>query len=115
MIIVFALAIAAHGSIKTISGQATTTKKIERSYLPPNGFVPDSITAIRIAEAVLAPIYPARVLDTERPFKAALTGDIWTVEGTLPQGSGGIEYIGGVATVKIRKADGRILQVSHGK
>lgn len=88
---------------------------MKHSYLPPNGFVPDSMTAVRIAEAVLAPIYPVKVLNAERPFKARLSGDTWTVEGTLPRGARGFVSVGGVAVVEISKTDGRILRVSHGK
>ena len=88
---------------------------MKHSYVPANGFVPDSVTAVRIAEAVLAPIYPAKVLDAERPFKATLSDNIWTVEGTLPQGGRDTESIGGVAVVEISKTDGRILRVGHGR
>lgn len=88
---------------------------MRHSYVPPNGFVPDSVTGVRIAEAVLAPIYSVKVLMAERPFTARLSGEIWTVEGTLPRRARGTESIGGVAVVEISKADGRILRVSHGK
>lgn len=80
------------------------------SYVPAEGFVPDSVTAVRIAEAVLAPIYPRDVLAGQRPFRGTLNSGVWTVEGTLPENT-----IGGVALVEIAKNDGRILRVSHGK
>ena len=82
----------------------------KHSYVPRNGFVPDEKTAIRIAEAVWAPIYGEEQVAKERPFKAHLKGGIWTVEGTLPTGRDG-----GVAVAEIRKADGKIIRVSHGK
>lgn len=88
---------------------------MKHSYVPPNGFVPDSVIAVRIAEAVLAPIYPAKLLSSERAFKATLSGDTWTVEGTLAQGGRDTVSIGGVAIVEISKTSGRILRVSHGK
>lgn len=103
------------------SGLATEARaqpagaQAKHSYVPPNGFVPDSVTAARIAEAVLAAIYPAKVLDSERPFKATLAGSVWTVEGTMPQGGAGVDSIGGVAVVEMSKTDGRILRLSHGK
>jgi hypothetical protein len=75
---------------------------------PKNGFVPDQATAIRIAEAVLVPIYGEKNIQSERPFKATLKNGVWTVTGTLPPQS-----LGGTAIVRLSKADGRILLVTH--
>jgi len=80
------------------------------SYTPPNGFVPDSITAIRIATAVWTPIYGDRQIQSEQPYRANLHDGIWTVEGTLPA-----DAKGGVAVAEIAKRDARIIRVSHGK
>jgi hypothetical protein len=79
-------------------------------FVPKSGFVPDSATALEIAEAVLVPIYGRDAIEREKPLKAELRGDVWTVTGTLPRG-----HVGGVATVRIAKADGRILFVLHGQ
>lgn len=81
-----------------------------QGYRPPNGFVPDESTAVRVAEAVLRPIYGEEKIKKERPFSAKLEGDIWTVTGHLDEG-----YHGGVAEIRIAKSDGRILEVGHGK
>jgi hypothetical protein len=81
------------------------------SYVPPNGFVPDAATAARIAEAVWIPIYGAERIAKEKPFKATLKGDVWTVTGKdLPPGT-----LGGVAEAEVSKRDGRILRVIHGQ
>lgn len=74
------------------------------------GFVPDEATAIRIAEAVLIPIYGQASLNKEKPFKATLTNETWIVKGTLPKG-----FKGGVAIVELSKKDASISRVSHGK
>jgi len=81
-----------------------------RGVLPPRGFVPDTITAVRVAEAILAPIYGEQQIAREKPFKATLNEGTWAVRGTLAAGR-----VGGVATVKIAKQDGRILFVWHSK
>ncbi len=112
--LILVCALTARGVVGDAAAQTPGTE-MKHSYVPANGFVPDSVTAARIAAAVLAPIYPAKVLEAERPFKATLSGDTWTVEGTLPHGARDTESIGGVAVVEISKADGRILRVSHGK
>jgi hypothetical protein len=86
---------------------------------PDKGFVPDSNTAVRIAEAVLIPVYGEKKIEAERPFKAEFEDGVWTVNGTLrcPDGHGGTttNCVGGTATVKIAKADGRIIFMIHYK
>jgi hypothetical protein len=81
------------------------------SYVPPDGFVPDAVTAVRIAVAVWIPIYGAKQIETEKPFTATLTGGVWAVSGSLPAGAN----LGGAAYAEIAKADGRIIRVTHGK
>lgn len=85
----------------------------------PKAVVPDSETAVKIAEAVLVPVYGKQTVESERPFKAKLKGEIWTVGGTLhcPDGHGGIttHCVGGVAVVQLSKTDARILSIIHYK
>jgi hypothetical protein len=92
---------------------------LAQSYVPKQGFVPDSATAVRIAEAVLIPVYGKEQIESERPFKAVLENGVWTVDGTLhcPDGKGGTttRCVGGAAEVKLSKADGRILAMIHYK
>jgi hypothetical protein len=80
------------------------------SYVPPDGFVPDAETAISIARAVWLPIYGAKLIDSEKPYNARLTGDVWTVTCSLPK-----RNAGGIAGIEISKQDGRIIRVSHNK
>jgi hypothetical protein len=91
----------------------------QAQYVPKSGFVPDANTAIKIAEAVLIPVYGEKHVESERPFKAVLENDVWTVDGTLrcPDGKGGTTTmcVGGTAEVKLSKADGRILRMVHYK
>jgi hypothetical protein len=80
-----------------------------RSIHPKNGFVPDEVTAVRIGEATAVAQYGEKTISEERPFRARLYGEIWIVQGTLhPQGADG-----GTAVIKINKADGRILFMTH--
>jgi hypothetical protein len=76
---------------------------------PPNGFVPDKETAIRIAVAVWEPIYGAAQIAWQKPYRVRLENGVWIVEGTLHA------ELGGVAAAEISKADGRVLRVSHGQ
>jgi hypothetical protein len=77
---------------------------------PPQGYVPDQVTAIKIAVAVWEPIYGKERIAHETPYVVRLSGDTWIVEGSLPPSS-----VGGVATAEISKKDGRVLRVSHGQ
>jgi hypothetical protein len=80
------------------------------NYIPSDGCVPDKKTALKIAEAVLVPIYGEEVIEKEKPFVAILKDGVWTVNGTLPKG-----MLGGVALVQISKIDGKIIRIIHGK
>lgn len=85
----------------------------ELSVKPKDGFVPNAETAVKIAEAVLIPVYGEKKISEERPFKATRQGDIWRVRGTLNCGSPNCE--GGTAVVRISKTTGKILFVGHYK
>ena len=80
------------------------------SFVPKDGFVPSEAIAIRIAEAVWEPIYGKESIAHQQPIKASLTNGVWTVVGSLSEGSKG-----GVALAEIRKQDGCVLRVTHGK
>ncbi|PYX86037.1 MAG: hypothetical protein DMG68_16570 [Acidobacteria bacterium] len=90
-----------------------------QSRAPKEGLVPDSIPAVKIAEAVLVPVYRKDKIESERPFKAILENGVWSVSGTLhcSDGKGGITTmcVGGTAEVKLSKTDGRILKMIHYK
>lgn len=79
------------------------------SYVPARGFVPDSATAVAVAEAILVPIYGRGNIEHERPFHATLRNGVWTVSGSLPK-----QMLGGVAEVELSQRDARILHVIHG-
>ncbi len=79
-------------------------------YVPPNGFIPDKKTALRVAEAILTAAYGEKQIATEQPLKIALLdNDVWMVWGTLDR-----RYLGGVAVVKISKKTGKVLYLTHG-
>jgi uncharacterized membrane protein YpjA len=87
---------------------ASVQPQTPAGYVPAQGFVPDSATAVRIAVAVWIPIYGEAQIMSEQPFVATLKSNVWTVTGTLPQGARG-----GTAVARIAKRDGRILFVVH--
>ena len=102
-------------SVALMTCACVANVQAQDSYHPPQGYVPDTKTAIRIAIAVWSPIYGEKQIQEEKPFHAALNHGIWTVTGSLPPSPHGNVMVGGVALAKISKKDGRILQVTHGK
>jgi len=101
--VVFLLAVAA------LSDEQPT-----RPFKASDGYVPDAATAVKIAEAVLIPVYGEKTVVAERPFKAQLNDGVWTVSGTLPCPNGK-RCFGGAAEVKLAKDDARILSMIHYK
>ena len=83
---------------------------IAQAPMPDKGYVPDEKTAVRVAEAVLSPIYGEEKIIGERPFHGVLKDGVWTVSGTLPEG-----WEGGTAMVRIDKKTGAILSHIHYK
>ena len=83
--------------------------KSTKSIRPKSGWVPDEITAIRIAEAIAIAQWGEMRIAKERPFRARLQGNIWTIHGTLhPQGA-----FGGTAVVQLSKTSGAVLLAVH--
>lgn len=82
-------------------------------FLPEQGVLPNEESAIKVAEVILVNVYGEKVLE-ERPFKAKLEIDIWSISGTFHclQASG---CKGGVAHIKISKKDGRVKSIIHDK
>jgi hypothetical protein len=90
-----------------------------QSYMPKDGFIPDSTTALKVAQAVLIPVYGKEKIESERPFKATLENGVWTIDGTLHclDGKGGVTTLcgAGTAEVNLSEADGRVLKMIHYK
>jgi hypothetical protein len=91
-----------------VSAQVAAGDRVS-GWAPPNGFVPNEATAIRIAVAVWEPIYGVAQIAAQKPYRARLEKGVWIVEGTLNS------ELGGVAIAEIVKSDGRVLRVSHGR
>jgi NTF2 fold immunity protein len=84
----------------------------------PQGFVPDSATAVRIAVAVWIPLYGESTIMAQQPITAKLQDSVWTVTGRLVPSASPVFVIdgnvvsGSALAAKISQRDGRILQVS---
>lgn len=100
--------------IGVIAASAYSQIQTGPSFVPKNGYVPDAETARTIAEAVLTPVYGKQTILSERPFRATLKGDVWTVSGSVKcDGPPGAVCPGGAAEVRISKKSGTILFMAH--
>jgi len=86
------------------------TQACRHSYKPPQGYVPDAATAIRIAVAVGEPICGKKQIDLQKPYIATPKDGVWAVEGSVPHGWD----VGGVVIAEISKSDATILRISYG-
>jgi len=83
------------------------TQRVSIVALPRAGCVPDPETAMRIAEAVWGALYGNETVGKQRPFRADLIGDVWTVRGS-PTDRAQRSLV-----AKIERTDGRILQLGE--
>ena len=109
-LIVLGLALTVGISITRFVGAADYDQ--ERGVIPKDGFVPNEKTAVKIAEAVIEPIYGLQCVKTERPFKAKLIGGEWFVTGSGPTN---LDWMGGVAEVHINKTNACITFMKHSR
>jgi NTF2 fold immunity protein of polymorphic toxin system component/carboxypeptidase family protein len=77
-------------------------------FLRLNGVIPDGETAIAVAMAVFKPVFSKEYTAKFVPYQARFNDGVWTVYGTLTQGSRG-----GTPMLKIQKSDGKVLEVWH--
>lgn len=95
-----------NSTCKEQSSDSTITSRDPRD----NGYVPDEVTAIKVAEAIWLPIYGDDIYN-KRPFHAKLKNNsIWIIQGSLEP-----DELGGVPYAEIQKSDCRVLRVIHTK
>ena len=75
----------------------------------PGGLVPDEQTALKIAEAVLVPIYGKKIMD-DKPYIIKNADGRWTIDGTIPK-----DFVGGSFHIVIQQRDAKILEIGCGE
>ena len=110
--------------IPILAGCATDS---DDNYIPSDGYIPDSITAEKVAQAVWIPIYGEKEIVDQKPFETELIGRVWHVQGTFPPPAwetteidGKLQtyktvMIGGTAEIEIDRYTGKIRRVIHGE
>ncbi len=81
-----------------------------KGYLPKDSLVSTPEIAAQMAETILNGIYGEKNIEKQKPFVVNLENEIWIVKGQMKENSKG-----GVVYVEIRKSNGEILKITHGK
>jgi hypothetical protein len=101
-----------HNFVHYHLGSCTLPTEASAVVSTPRRLRANAETAVKIAEAVLIPVYGEKEIISERPFKAVLADNIWRVSGTFHCDAA--RCFGGVAEVNISKKSGQILRMIHG-
>ncbi|QKG53446.1 NTF2 fold immunity protein [Hymenobacter sp. BRD67] len=90
-------------------------KYLTRNWHPADGYVADSATAIKIAQAIMFEQIGEEVLEYKRLNAKLEGGNSWMVWGALPLGDDGAPVFGGYFQMRIDKKNGAVTEVEIGK
>jgi len=83
----------------------------------PSGFgeflVPNKVTAVKIGEAVLMPLFGEHQVESQRPYRAKLKGDRWIVTGSIPRRWVAEMITGRIFRIDISRRTGAISRVGY--
>jgi NTF2 fold immunity protein len=68
---------------------ASLAQNVPKIFECNGGVVADKETAIRIAEAILSPVYGEEAIRGQQPYRVTLEDEKWTVDGTVSPDFGG--------------------------
>lgn len=94
------------GSLASLSLGQNIPELFERK----GGLIPDERTAVRIAEAILFPIYGEKQIRSQRPYKVKQRDGKWIIDGASPPAG----FTGGSFHIVILQRDGRVVEIGHG-
>lgn len=76
-----------------VSAHSSTPRQSGKPSPERRPIVPDEETAKRIAEAIWIPIVGHDIVEGQKPLQVTLDNTIWTVRGTVPEGSDGKQLV----------------------
>jgi len=78
---------------------------------PQAGYVPDAVTASKIADAVLVSMFGEEYVKEERPFSIVLKDGVWVIRGKTSDDP----HPGGSVEIQIDKGTACVVSVTRGK
>jgi len=72
--------------------------------------IPDSKSAVNVAEKILFEVYGKDEIIEQRPYNLVYQNGYWILNGTRPE-----PIIGGVFLIIMNSKDGKIIELIHGK
>ena len=87
---------------------ASPAQNVPKVFECNGGVVSDKETAIRIAEAILFPVYGENAIRGQRPYQVTLNDGKWTVDGTVRP-----SFVGGSFHVVILQRDARVVEIGY--
>lgn len=82
----------------------------KKSQQVPYTVIPDSATAVAVAESILFKVYGKDEILGEKPYNVDFVDGYWALTGTLPKG-----YFGGTFVIIMAAKDGRVIKLTHYK
>ncbi|GAT63235.1 NTF2 fold immunity protein [Paludibacter jiangxiensis] len=73
--------------------------------------VPDTATAVKIAETYLFEVYGKDKIVEERPYEIGKINEYWYITGSLPKYS----MCGGTFEILLEASTGKVVKIGHGK
>ncbi|MFL9834611.1 NTF2 fold immunity protein [Chryseobacterium terrae] len=72
--------------------------------------IPDSQTAVNVAESILFKIYGKENITKQKPYDVNFIDDYYVINGTLSR-----YKMGGTFLIIINSKDGKVIKLTHGK
>jgi hypothetical protein len=78
------------------------------------GLIRSKETAIRVAEAILFPIYGRKTIEAQKPYEVELHDGTWYVSAHTPKGYNGPTLMfGGGFYIALSQKDARVLEIGY--
>ena len=87
---------------------ASLAQNVPKIFECNGGVVADKETAIRIAEAILFPVYGENTIRGQRPYQVTLKDGEWIVDGTVRPG-----FVGRSFQIVILQRDARVVEIGY--
>jgi NTF2 fold immunity protein of polymorphic toxin system component len=87
---------------------ASLAQNVPKTFECNGGVVADKETAIRIAEAILFPVYGENAIREQRPYQVTLKDGQWTVDRTERPGFGGGRF-----HIVILQSDAHVAEIGY--